>query len=446
MAKRAFLGVDTPIPQVDTITISGVWAAADTVTVEVDGAGQLICTVDSASLTDVGNAIVYMLTGTGTLPTGYKVTATGAEIGEYQQFSSVELNTATNVVTITGAADGRPFSLTVTETTAGSGTASETTATMPTGPHDFNVAKNWSGGAVPVDGDEIIFDSRMQNDLRYNISQPTITPDRIEYTRDCTKNVGLEETNTTANPNYPFYESLTTHLTMGEVGLSMTVNIGVSGPEVGANRMGWIKLNTNLADVTGTIDQTRTRTNSAAPVSLQGASSSTTWHFNRGDIDIAVQEDQTFSVNTVNVGYIDSQASDVRLQIGSGSSNAILFWNQTGGQVTTQTAIGTSNIDGGTINYRAASGATTIQRLRNAVLNWENAGTISNIIAWENAVIDASRDSKSRTLTDFTMNAGSTFLDPRDSVALTDGIEIPGDLNDVTIRKRVNQKLVFTAL
>ena len=98
------------------------------------------------------------------------------------------------------------------------------------------------------------------------------------------------------------------------------------------------------------------------------------------------------------------------------------------------------------MNYRAASGSTTIGELRDALLNWENAGTITNIVAWRGAVIDASRDSNSKTLTQITMHEGSTFRDPAGNVTLFDGIRVPGDRRLVTIERGPGWKETYTAI
>jgi hypothetical protein len=159
MANVRWLGGAAAVKQVTTVTIANTWATADTVTLTV-GNKALIVTIGAAfGVNDVAaalNAAINAADKTTGLIGSESRNVGGQEIPEFTDFSSTVLGA---VVTITGNDAGKPFTISASETTAGTGTATAATATAATGPNHADNAANYQGGALPVNNDVLYFDT-----------------------------------------------------------------------------------------------------------------------------------------------------------------------------------------------------------------------------------------------------------------------------------------------
>jgi hypothetical protein len=183
MATVRWIGNALPVQQVTTITIAGTWATGDIATVTMNGKDISITIGTDATTTAVALALQEAISGTDQTGTGdhtFSVT-NGQTIPEFRE---VTATVASAVLTLTAdTLVGKPFTVTTSETTASTdgvvGTPSTTTAA--TGPHHFDNADNWSTGSVPVDADDIWFDSGSVSCL-YALSQSSVTPSSINIT------------------------------------------------------------------------------------------------------------------------------------------------------------------------------------------------------------------------------------------------------------------------
>lgn len=161
MATRRWRPTAAKIKQVDEITFALTWAQGDTAQVFV-GAASLTVTVGASdtATTAVAQAVADAINSTAaggeTVGTDSTVGVGGQTIPEFKEVSAT---VSGSVVMVTADDAGEDFVLSVTETTAGDGTATEATVTTATGPNDFGNAANWDTGVAPADNDTIIYDN-----------------------------------------------------------------------------------------------------------------------------------------------------------------------------------------------------------------------------------------------------------------------------------------------
>lgn len=159
-ADVRWLGGAQPVAQVTTIAVTGTWATNDTASVTC-GTKTITVTIGSSVTTsDVASAVAAAINAadaTTDLVNDETRNNGGQEFGE---FRDVVASSSTSTLTLTSAVPGTPFTVTVSESTAGTGAlGSPTEATPATGPNHANNADNWEGGNLPVTGDTLVFDS-----------------------------------------------------------------------------------------------------------------------------------------------------------------------------------------------------------------------------------------------------------------------------------------------
>lgn len=159
MANAFWVGGAPVTRQVSTITIANTWATSDVVVMTVGGSKDLRVTIGSAfGVNDVAAALSAAINAadktTGLIGNETRNVG-GQELAEFVGLSAVVVGA---VVTITGLATGQPFTLTASETTAGTGTATAASVTAATGTNHADNADNWLAGVVPATNDTLYFD------------------------------------------------------------------------------------------------------------------------------------------------------------------------------------------------------------------------------------------------------------------------------------------------
>jgi len=210
MANVIFTGTVPDQQQVDTITVSGTWAAADTATITCGGASLTVTVASDTALADIAEIIGRMINGDA-LKNDETRTATGDDTGP---FNFITATYAAAVLTLTAdqgdqTGDSEPFTVTRSEVTAGSGAlGAVTSVTAHTGPYDANAALNWSDSAVP-DASDVAILTGPNKHLRWNLT--AIAAADLTKFADFTGDVGLPYQNT-RDPNHPYKEYRTRKL------------------------------------------------------------------------------------------------------------------------------------------------------------------------------------------------------------------------------------------
>lgn len=383
MATTIWRGSAQAVAQVTTVTIGGTAAIGQVYSVTI-GTKTLSFTAANTSNSDIATGLQAVLAAS-TIP----------------EFAEITWTVASAVVTGTAATPGKPFTLSSGATGTGSATASTTTANS--GPNCWDVALNWDTEAVPVDGDDVVLE-RSSIGIYYGLGQSSV--DLVSLTIDSTYtgDIGL--------PDYAssgYFEYRARKLAIG----ATTVTIG-QGSGAGSGR---IRLNLGTGQTAVTVHNTGvSRDANTAALQLEGTHASNTLSILKGDVGSAVAAGETATWATIRTGYIDSENTDVRLQLGAGCTLTTLTLG--GGQVTTQSALTTVTMTGGTLTHLA--GTITTLTVDAGTVYYQSSGTLTTgTFRTKAARLDVSRDLRARTITNLTVTKGASLHDPEKTITFT---------------------------
>lgn len=385
-ATRRWTGNAVNIKQVDTITVADTWAADDTVTLTING-NDLVITIGTDTTTaQVATAIKEAVMGaeadqTGTGDHSFSPTAGGQAIPE---FTEITATVSSSVVTLTANTAGIPFTLSVTESTAGDGTATEATATSATGSNFFSNADNWTGATVPVDNDDIVFDSG-DVDCLYGLA-PAIQPGSFKRLSSYTGKIGLPEENANG-----YREYRTTYLTFDDNSVTCIYTIE------GAN--GRLKLDAGAGQSTFNVNGRGQREDSEVPeILIKGTNTSNILNIQRGDVGVAFYAGEDAALATLRVGFIDNRDSDAVVFCGSGMSQLTSI-EKDGGQLTVNSTFNDITQRAGTTTVNGTSGVGGAQKIRGGNYVFNTTGIAVGTITLSNdAVLDFSQDMQGKSI------------------------------------------------
>jgi hypothetical protein len=310
-----------------------------------------------------------------------------------QEFVEIVWTSNANVITATAAKPGKPFALAVSAT-GGTGTMSTAVTNAGSGPNDVSVAANWSGGALPATGDDIVFDTG-NSDALYGLAQSAVTPNSMTILPGYTGKIGLPAVNAD-NASAPYFEYRPQYLQYGTSGVGGTVNVTING---GAGR---IKLDQGTAPAVWNVLNSAQRIESGVPaILLKGSNAANALNLNRGDVGVAFFGGEMATLLTVNVGYETNPAGDSSLWLGSGVTLANAAIVQTGGNFTVNSATsGTATITQYDGNLTLQSGAQTGLTVLGGTCIYNSTGTLSGTpVIGGSGTLDFSQDLRSKTVT-----------------------------------------------
>lgn len=190
MASLRWIGAALDVAQVDLITVTGTWAAADTATLTINSKDIVVTVGATVTVGAVATAIKEAING-DTITGDATQSDTGNNVPE---FAELLATVNAGVVTVTARTKGKPFTLTVTESTAGSGTAVRTASVACTGKSFWDNVDNWDSGSLPIDADTVYIDHSAVSIL-YGLDQSAIELAALYIGMSFTGQIGLPETN-----------------------------------------------------------------------------------------------------------------------------------------------------------------------------------------------------------------------------------------------------------
>ena len=408
MADCIWKGDAQVIAQVDRITLTKPTSNSSTYTVTCNGKNVASgpWAYDHAGLThlEIATALAALLTA--------------STIAEFQEMAYAASDGTTEAyVDVTGGTDGEPFTITVAESGTGNGTMSRAAATTPQGPNWFSVAANWSGGAVPVDNDVVIY---ADSDVGcfYGLSNSAITPSRIAILASYTGEIGLPPD----TGDYREYRDLYLALGVSGDSINITVDVG-EGEGKGSGR---ICLNTGSSQATLTVRKTGTpKDTDKAAFRWKGTAATNAAKFYGGSIAVAALAGETANLaGGLDIGYTTNPDSDVDVWLGE------------------KVTLGTINKYGGVLVAmgRVAAAIT-------ALTNWAGDATIwgTDAVSQLNVRGGTVRYNTNGTLGGNTIVSGDGVLDFSQDLrakAVTNPIEVYGDEADVKDPHKVVASLV----
>lgn len=423
MATKRWLGHALSTRQVDTITIANTWATNDTVTVTVDNIAFVVTIGTLVTTAQVATTLKQAINGETLTDTSASCSPTITQGGAQAigQLSEVTATVNSSVVTLTANSDGVPFTITVSESTAGSGTATlSAEATASTGKYHASDADNWNTNGAPADNDAVVFDQGSIGP-RYELDL-ACQPASLTIYKAFTGTIGLPPVNE-ANTSKKYAEYRGTDLTTDDNSTTASWKIG-EGP---GNGSGFMRLNAGAGRTDVLVYGTGARTYAGIPaLNWRGTHANNTVTNYAGDMGIATFPGDTATVATLRTGDPTNQAKTL-----CGSGVTLTTVVQNGGELETNSAATTVTQNAGTATHK--SGAITTLTVGGA-WNQMATGTITTLTVRGSGVFDKSKDSQALTVTNCTLHKGAKLLDPTGSITFSNGIVLSGcKITDVTI-------------
>jgi len=411
MATITWLGAAVPIPEKQTVTLALTWATGDTLELIVNSKSLLLTAGSTATVTQVAADAVDMINGAAANDDETR-SALGTSVGEWVGLTATS---AAGVVTVTGAADGRPIgTITATATTAGDGNATQAVSIAADGPGNVNNADNWNGG-VPDDDDDIVFDHSASGSCLYTLEQlAAVAPASITITKGFRHQIGLPETNQDNN-SLPYDEPNETYFQV----------VSCADVKIESISAQMIKIDTQSAEshaiITGSGSTVEAGT---PPVLIKANHASSTVAVRAGSVGLNYEPKTTGQIAT---GYVSGTGV---LEIGDSTTIATL--TQRDGSVVAHNTITTVTVGGGTFEHR--SGTITTLTLSGGTVFPVTNGTYTTV-NHNGGVLDCTRDTRTQTITNYSMLAGTTLRDPLNTLTFTNGMDIYARIKDVTLEQ-----------
>ncbi len=410
MSTRRWRGNAVALKQSSTFAVTGVWATGDTLTATINGK-DLVLTI--GAVVNVADVVAAMAAAVNASSAGENLLGSesrnvgGQEIAEFQEIEA--LDQSPNIA-IRAKTAGKPVTITFTANTVGSGdVGAETVVTAATGPNHWDNADNWTGGAVPVNGDDVVFDSGNVPVL-YGLSQTAVTLASLTVTQGYSGAIGLSEIN---GDGTRYSEYRPTYLAIS----ATAVTIGDDeGPVSGR-----IKLDTGTNACALNVRNSGQALESGVPAILwKGAHASNAVNVLRGHVGIAFFAGETATVPALRVGFVANPAGDAKVTCGAGVALADV--DLSGGAVEIRSATTTVQMTDGELVLLAGAHASV--EIDGGTVFYRSTGTLTSAKVGGGGTLDFSRDMRSRTVTNCEIHARAALNDPYKTVTFTNGVDL----------------------
>ncbi len=275
------------------------------------------------------------------------------------------------------------------------------TTTSNSSPNDWNVAANWSLGAVPINGDDVIIDGTSTPILN-GLDQSAVTLASLTITASYTGQIG--------NPDYNpsgYAEYRGKYLQIGAT--TATIGFGAGG------QSGRTRIDFGSVQVALTVYGTGTPIDQGLPaLQVKGTHVSNAALIYGGSVGFACQAGESTTFLTAKV--MRDQAS-----LYGGTALTLGTLTQRGGSVTLNNTCTTITKTGGTL-FVLGSGTVTTFTHDAGKCSYQSSGTCTTYTGGSFAAIDFSADLRTKTVTTATFYGGTVWNDPNASVTITNGI------------------------
>lgn len=402
MANTRWLGRAVSQAHIVTFTLTGTWAANDTATLTIGGV-SLTLTTDGTTIEEVVDGLVAMVNGANLVASETR-NAVGSDHAVWDGITASKSGTDTLVLTADD--EGVPFTVTGTETTAGSGAVnSPTTSQAATGPNDVNNADNWSEGSVPSTGDDAyVGDTDVS--LLYSLDQlsgNTLTS--FTVAANFTGDIGLPKENEDGYTEYR-EDYLQIDCT--------TVRIGV-GDGGGTGR---IKIDAGSVQTTLEVLSTGGEEDAGiGAVVWKGTHASNVVDVKGGSVSIAPYGGETATVATLRV------SGGALVYVSEGTS--LTTGQNVNSTVQLQVDCTTLTQDGAATTFVTDTAAVTTYNLYGGIGYYNSSGTIGTLNLGGSpitATLDASGDRRGKTITNLNASHNSQINDPAQTITYTNGM------------------------
>lgn len=289
---------------------------------------------------------------------------------------------------------------------------------------DWNTAANWSGAAVPIDGDDVFITNSSVDIAAFDASATQLTSLTID--KSFSGKIG----------------SASAYLQVD----ATTLTVGRQSTDTSYTGSSRIRLKGTYTTV-NVVDTASSGADTGYPP-LMLAGSITSLNVRSGKVGVCVATPtETGTCTTVNVNRADNATTDPSVTLGAGVSTTTV--NVDGGTVfsLSNNAVTTATVASGTYRVEGNAAHTTLV-VQGGTCIYNGTGTITTAKVY-NATADFSNDSRSKTVTNCDLYRGAKLkLDTgvQGSVTFTNGVDLNGcDVADVTLVVGNDRRLTLGA-
>lgn len=380
MANPVWVGSAAQIKQTHTITIANTWAQGDSCVLTIDNVDFTVVIGTLVTTAQVATTIKQAFNGETLTDTAASANIAIADSGAQAipQFAELIATVSSSVVTLTARTAGKPFTISVTESTAGTGTATGAAGTANAGKHEADNADNWDINAVPLDNDNIYFAGSV--DMKYDLSLG-VQPASVNKPKNYTGNVGLPVINAdSSSKQYREYRGR--YLTSDDNTVTTTLNLE-TGDGAGSGRFYY---DSGAGQAVVNIFGRGARIETGVPCILwKGSHASNVVNNLAGDLGIAWYGAETAVVATLRNG--DGPASPAETWVGAGVTLTTVVMN--GGKLYTNSALTTGTQQGG--EWRHTTGTITTLNVLGGTFYPLGGATITTLNIGSGGTFDCSK-------------------------------------------------------
>ena len=327
-------------------------------------------------------------------------------------------------VLVTAAAPGGPYlvefigtlaganqnAISGSSSLSGAGTAGyATTLVDPTGPNWVSAPNNYNGGALPVNGDVLIFEQGAVPPLYGLEDLAAVTVAELHFRKSfVATSIGL-----------PPFTGLYAEYRPQALKIGATKVFVGQGEGVGCPL---IRLNTGTAQTTVLVQGTGQPSGDLPAFCWVGDHASNVFRVFRGFVGIGAFAGDAWQLATLEIGYIDSKETDVSLTVGDGGGT-IGAIKAIGGVSSIGSSFTAATVNGGELEITGAAIGGTL-RVNGGPVYWSSSGTLTQGYVGSAGLLLFTRDMRARTVTDLEIVAGATVRDPSRSVSWTNPIVV----------------------
>lgn len=300
---------------------------------------------------------------------------------------------STSHITLSGDTAGVDYTVSGSVAGAGSGSFTLAITQSGTGPYHYNEPMNWSLGRIPIATDDVLFD-RGSDSVKFGLNQTGVALSSFEVTDGYAGSIGLPKLNTnSSNPSQQYAEYRDRYLAID------CDNIKLNGASSA-------RLNIDY----GAIDGATAITINGGSVYLQGSGSANVMvYHNAGTLHINdEQTDDGCVITQLHVGQDSNTTSTPTVYSYPGST--ITVYTQYQGASYLNSTIAGIQAMGGSCEYGGSGGITTVSVIDCSYYH-KSAGTISNLWAGDDAIIDLTKHNAALTITTAKLFSGCTLRD-----------------------------------
>ena len=434
MATKYWVGRAHAVRQITTITVANTWAAADTAVCKIN---EKELTITCGSTTTTTATVAAAIKEAWMASSGLDGTSTSSNATsnfggqEFGEFREVTATVSGSVVTLTANTPGKPFTVTVTETTGGSGTATGSTTQTATGPNYWDNPDNWidsldlTSGSTGAPANDNTVDFRNSNiSCKYGLPDGSSDEYTFNVWRSYTGEIGLPFINRD-DPSYPYTEYRQRYVRMddGGTGTNIAHRFGLGSQGDGC-RLCNIKHSTVKCSpiVYWTGSPLLERIGEKA-LNICCTANTSTLNIVNGSVDFSSLDGGTSAWVTVSQTGGDSRGVEAMKAAGTVtcSGGTMLI----GGT----TALDTVTCNGGTLRLEGQSGTITTLRVQDGgtVQPASSTLTLTTIAVYNAGTFDCRDGAGDLTVTNSTLQRGGKWLDPYRRCTLTNAMAISYD-------------------